>query len=208
MALAVICALDESRSRTSSDGVQKLLLANWLQWVSFSSIWFYNINNVCIHTVPIGLYSLGISFYFAFDRNAFSLDTCTHTHTQYRCRAEQIKQENYVWSSVGDGGRSGVLVVATRHNATRKKTWPCNKLIEMKTMNNGKHEENYWLIKSPIFKRFVVLFSSRMKEVERKEFCTICECPQWSVIEKKNETKCVLWYICGAHSVRSGGPLA
>lgn len=32
---------------------------------------------------------------------------------------------------------------------------PCNKLIEMKTMNDGKHKENYWLIKSPIFfKRF------------------------------------------------------
>lgn len=58
---------------------------------------------------------------------------------EHKHRPQQIKRENYVDRVIG------VCV------AVHLKTWPCNKLIEMKTMNDGKHKENYWLIKSPIF---------------------------------------------------------
>lgn len=67
-------------------------------------------------------------------------------------------------------------------------------------MNNGKHEENYWLIKSPIFKRFVVLplsFYFMNKEEEQNEFCTICECPQREVIEKSVYI-CCTYFDCSA----------
>lgn len=81
--------------------------------------------------VPIGLFSLPLSV------DGFS--------SQHRAPNRNKLSEQITYIS-GDG----VWV------AVHKKTWPCNKLIEMKTMNDGKHKENYWLIKSPIFKRIFI----------------------------------------------------
>lgn len=44
-------------------------------------------------------------------------------------------------------------------------------------MNDGKHKENYWLIKSPIFKRFFQFFS-REKERERAKNSR-APCERW-----------------------------
>lgn len=83
---------------------------------------------------------------------------------EHKHRPQQIKRENYVDRVIG------VCV------AVHLKTWPCNKLIEMKTMNDGKHKENYWLIKSPIFKRFSqFFFLEKKRERGRKNSRAPCE---------------------------------
>lgn len=53
-------------------------------------------------------------------------------------------------------------------------------------MNDGKHKENYWLIKSPIFKRFFQFFSREKKRERAKKFARAL----WTLAEKKEPLDC------------------